>query len=163
MVSDSTMSDVKSDTTDCTDGRSCLLEAVAGLTAAEFEIPNVIGNWSVRDCLAHLVGWDAWMLNAFDRCRVGMPLGPLPTEREINEAAPRDWVNRPVEKLLRRLQETRAELAARAGSLTDEERQAPTIRMGEHELSVNDLIDALVDHDLEHAAQIRTWRKTRLA
>ncbi len=162
MVSDSMMSEVKSDTTDCTDGRSCLLEAVEGLTAAEFDLPNVVGNWSVRDCLAHLVGWDAWVLNAFDRYAAGLPLGPLPTEREINEAAPGDWVNRPMEELLGRLAETRDELASRAGRLTDGERERPCMQIGEHELSVNALIDALVDHDLEHAAQIRTWRKTRV-
>lgn len=163
MVSNSTMSDVKSDTTDCTDGRSCLLEAVDGLTAAEFDIPNVVGEWSVRQCLAHLVGWDAWVLNAFDRCAAGLPLGPLPTEREINDAAPGDWADRPVTHLLRTLHSTRDELAERAGRMTDEERERPWIQMGEHEIAVNDLLDSLIDHDLEHAAQIRTWRKTRVA
>lgn len=163
MVSKSTMSDVQSDTTDCTDGRSCLLEAVAGLTAEEFDLPNVVGGWSVRNCLAHLVGWDAWVLNAFDRAAAGLPLGPLPAEREINDAAPGDWAGRPIEDLLRTLQSTREELAERASRMTDDDRKTPWLQLGDHEISVNDLIDGLIDHDLEHAAQIRTWRKTRVA
>ena len=162
MVSHSTMPDVKSDTTDCTDGRSCLLEAVAGLTEAEFDLPDVIGSWSIRNCLAHLVGWDAWVLNAFDRTAAGLPLGPLPTEREINEASPGDWAERPVAELLDTLERTRDELAERASRMTDAEREQPWLEMGEHTISVNDLIDALVAHELEHAAQIRAWRKTRV-
>ena len=155
------IADAKSDTTDCTEGRSSLLEAVAGLSQEAFEIPNVIGSWSVRDCLAHLVGWDAWAANALDRSATGMPVGPFPTEREINEAAPGDWAGRPIDDLLERLVTTRETLAHLVSRLTDEEREQQTLAVDDKQFSVNYLVDQLIEHDMHHAGEIRTWRKTQ--
>ena len=163
VATDSSMGSVsvKSETADCTDGRTCLLEAVQGLSAEAFDIPHVVGVWSVRDCLAHLVGWDAWFVNAFDRCAVGMPLGPLPTEREINDAAPGDWVGRPIDDLLAMLRSIRDSMTERVSQLTDEERDEKSLEIDGLQISVNELVDGLIEHEMEHAAQIRTWRKTQ--
>ncbi len=161
MVAAGKPEEVKSDTTDCTDGRSCLLEAVEGLQAEAFDIPNVVGSWSVRDCLSHLVGWDAWAVNALERSAAGMPLGPFPTEREINDAAPGDWIDRPIDDLLRMLREIRDTTADHVSQLTDEERDVKSLAVEDAQISVNELVDALIEHDMEHAGQIRTWRKTQ--
>lgn len=161
MVATDESAQVKSDTIDCTDGRSCLLEAVEGLKAEAFDIPNVVGSWSVRDCLAHLVGWDAWAVNALDRSVAGMPVGPFPTEREINDAAPGDWTGRPIRDLLDMLLTMRDTMADRVSQLTDEERDEKSMSIDEAEISVNELVDGLIEHDMEHAGQIRTWRKTQ--
>ena len=155
------VAETKSETIDCTDGRSCLLEAVEGLSEKAFDIPNVVGGWSVRHCLAHLVGWDAWTVNAFDRSAAGLPLGPLPTEREINDAAPGDWAGRPIGELLATLRMMRDNMADRVSQLTDEERDQKSLSMDGTQISVNELVDALIEHDMEHAGQIRTWRKTQ--
>ena len=151
--------EVKSDVVDCTDGRRCLLDAVQGLPQSAFDLPDVIGEWSVRDCLAHLVGWDAWVANSLERAAVGMPIGPLPSEREINDAAPTDWAHRPINDLLTTLHDVRDRMAAHICQLTDAERDEINIHIGEHNTSVNGLIDALVEHEMEHAGQIRSWRK----
>lgn len=153
--------DVKSDTFDCTDGRTCLLEAVEGLKAEAFDLPNVVGHWSVRDCLAHLVGWDAWAVNALERSAANMPVGPFPTEREINDAAPGDWAERPIDELLNMLRTIRDTMATRVSRLTDEEREQKSLTVDETQISVNELVDGLIEHDMEHAGQIRTWRKTQ--
>ena len=155
------VAEAKSDTTDCTDGRTCLLEAVQGLKAEAFDIPNVVGSWSVRDCLAHLVGWDAWAVNALERSAAGMPVGPFPTEREINDAAPRDWIDRPIDDLLDMLRAIRDTMADRVSQLTDDERDVKSMAIDETQISVNELVDGLIEHDMEHAGQIRTWRKTQ--
>ncbi len=151
----------RSETIDCTDGRTCLLEAVEGLADEAFDIPNVVGAWSVRECLAHLVGWDAWMINVFDRSAADLPLGPLPPEREINDAAPGDWVGRPIGDLLAMLRNIRDTIADRVSQLTDEERDEQSLALEGMDTSVNELVDALIEHDMEHAGQIRTWRKTQ--
>lgn len=161
MVATDQSAGIKSDTIDCTDGRTCLLEAVEGLKAEAFDIPDVVGTWSVRDCLAHLVGWDAWAVNALERSVAGMPVGPFPTEREINDAAPGDWAGRPLEDLLRMLRSIRDTMANRVSQLTDEERDEKTLSIDETQISVNELVDGLIEHEMEHAGQIRTWRKTQ--
>ena len=158
---DDQIAEVKSETIDCTDSRSGVLEAVAGLPDEAFDRPEVIGEWSVRDCLAHLVGWDAWAVNALERSLIGMPTGPLPTEREINDAAPRDWADRPISELLVMVREIRESAAAQISQLTDAERAEPSLQVGEKSVSVNHIVDALVQHDNEHASQIRSWRKTQ--
>ncbi len=155
------VAEIKSDTSDCRDGRTCLLEAVEGLGVEAFDVPNVIGEWSVRDCLAHMVGWDSWLLNAFDRCAAGLPCEPTPSEHEINDAAPQEWTSRPIHDLLEMLRTVRESLAERASQLTDAERDEKTLELDGMRISVNDLLDGLIEHDLEHAGQIRTWRKTQ--
>jgi len=155
------VAEIKSDTADCTDGRTCLLEAVDGLSAEAFDIANVIGDWSVRDCLAHLVGWDAWVVNALDQSAAGMALGPFPSEREINDAAPGDWAERPIPELLGMLRSIRDTMAERVSQMTDEERDQKSMQVEDIEMSVNEIVDGLIEHDLEHAGQIRSWRKTQ--
>ena len=151
----------KSDTTDCTDGRSCLLEAVQGLSAEHFDVPNVIGAWSVRDCLAHLVGWDAWASNAFELAAAGISLSTFPSEREINESAPSCWTERPIEELIDTLRDVRHSIVKCVSLQTEEERESPSIEIDGHVMTVNELLDGLIEHELEHASQIRTWRKTQ--
>lgn len=148
-----------SDTVDCESGRACLIEAVEGLAEEHWDTPDVVGVWSVRDCLAHLAVWDAWILAAYDRWAAGEPVGELPAEREINERAPSEWGGRASVELVSTLERGREEIVERLGSLTDRQRDARTIPVGENLISVNDLIDALIEHDLEHTAQIRAWRK----
>ena len=36
-----------------------------------------------------------------------------------------------------------------------------SLSIDETEISVNELVDGLIEHDMEHAGQIRTWRKTQ--
>ena len=153
---------IKSETTDCTDGRSCLLEALHGLPEQAYDRPQVIGEWSIRQCLAHLVGWDAWALNLLERAADGLPPAPMPSEREINDNAPKAWQERPISDLLKMLRDVRDQLAAHASQLTDAERDEAAIEIeaGTH-ISVNDILDSLIEHDLEHTAQIRVWRKTQ--
>ena len=152
--------EIKSDTIDCTDGRSSLLEAVHGLPPESFDLPNVVGDWSVRDCLSHLVGWDCWALRALERSFDGFPVGPFPSEREINDASPGDWRGKPITDLLSMLRRVRDEMAEQLAQLTDDERNAPRLLIDDVTLSANALVDSLVEHDMEHAAQIRSWRKT---
>ena len=90
-----------------------------------------------------------------------MPLGPFPTEREINDAAPGDWVDRPLDDLLGMLRTIRDTMADRVSRLTDDERDEKSLTVEETQISVNELVDGLIEHDMEHAGQIRTWRKTQ--
>ena len=163
MVATEQSAAAKSETIDCTDGRTCLLEAVEGLADEAFDIANVVGDWSVRECLAHLVAWDAWIVNAFDRFVSGMPLGPLPTEREFNDTAPGDWVGRPIGDLLAMLRTIRDTMTDRVSQLTDEEREEKSVVIEgiPEAMSINEIVDGLIEHEMEHAGQIRTWRKTQ--
>lgn len=45
--------------------------------------------------------------------------------------------------------------------MTDEERIETIFKFAERMISANDFVDGFIEHGLEHAAQIRAWRKTQ--
>lgn len=152
--------EARSDTIDLEESRRCLIEAAADLPDHAYDAPNVVGVWSIRDCLAHLVAWDAWVLNALTRYDRGEPIGEFPKEHEMNTAAPDSWAGRRVADLLSALTKSNEELVHRLRAQTDDEREQPCYDIGSDCLSANDVVDALIEHDVMHTADIRAWRKT---
>lgn len=152
--------DVRSDTIDLEDSRHALLNAAADLPAAAYDTPNVVGVWSIRACLAHFVVWDRWVLDALDRADRGEPTSAFPNEQEMNAAAAARWGDANISALTEMLTEAIQELAQRLQAQTDDERETPCFNVGEQCLSPNDVVDALIAHNVMHTADIRAWRKT---
>ena len=152
--------DVQSDTIDLEESRRCLIEAAADLPGAAYDKPHVIGDWSIRDCLAHLAAWDRWVLDALNRYDRGEPIGEFPKEHAMNQAAPQQWADRAIGDLFETLSAANEQLVERLRTQTDDERETPCYDIGTDCLSVNDVVDALIEHDVMHTADIRAWRKT---
>ena len=152
--------EAQSDTIDLEESRRCLMEAVADLPAEAYDEPNVVGEWSIRDCLAHLAAWDEWVLGALNRYDRGEPIGEFPKEHAMNAMAPGEWAQRELQELLQRLSRSNEELVRRLRAQTDDEREHRCYDIGSDCLSANDVVDALIEHDVMHTADIRAWRKT---
>ena len=152
--------EVRSETIDLEESRRCLIEAAADLPAEVYDAPNVVGVWSIRECLAHLAAWDGWLLEALNRYDRGEPIGEFPNEYEMNTAAPEGWAERAMGELFEALGRSNEELARRLRTQTDDEREQPCYDIGADCLSANDVVDALIEHDVMHTADIRAWRKT---
>ncbi len=152
--------EARSDTIDLEESRRCLIEAAAALPAEAYDEPNVVGEWSIRECLAHLAAWDSWVLEALNRYDRGEPIGEFPREHEMNGSAPHRWADRAMAELFEALTGATGELARRLQTQTDDERAQPCYDIGDDCLSVNDVVDALIEHDVMHTADIRAWRKT---
>ena len=95
---------------------------LADRPAEDFDAPTACAGWSVRDVLAHLVG--------FERMLQGGALpeheGPYPdyvknAVGEINEAVVAHWRRRPLKELLEAFTATTAGSLARLRGLSDEE------------------------------------------
>jgi len=102
--------------------RAELLAVVDGLDEAALDRKGVIGTWSVKNVLAHIAAWEAWVVQALP---VRMSTGTTPEdfrqrvedEDRFNseEVAEREELT-PDEQLME-LERTRAELLAYLGSL----------------------------------------------
>src|SRR5215212_9324436 len=140
--------------------RAELLAAISGLDEAALDRKGSIGDWSIKNVLAHIAAWEAWVVQALP---ARMTSGTTPEdfrqraedEDRFNaeEVAEREELT-PDEQLME-LERTRAELVAYLGSLDAAalERKHP---WDTWEGTVPEyLLDALPAHEAEHVEALR--------
>lgn len=134
---------------------AALEAAVAGL--GEAELTRVwLGTWSVRDILAHMVGWHGEMIPALERMSRGeRPFGEGVSYENVdawNEKFAAAGRGRAAAALLRDLGASHRDFLAAAQKVPDE-RFAP-------EKTATRIVDMNGPHHYrEHAAEILGWRK----
>jgi uncharacterized damage-inducible protein DinB len=69
-----------SSTADLDDAREKVVQSFAVLDDAMLDEPGVVGEWSVRQTIAHLLAWDAWEIQALAALERGEDLA-LPDAR----------------------------------------------------------------------------------
>lgn len=141
---------------DLSRSRAALLATIEGLDEAALDRKGVVGEWSVKNVLAHLAGWEEWVVRVLDGAT---PREPLPEDLRsalddfdrFNAAsvAEREEYT-PVEQLmeLERLREALLEAIDRCGDL-----DAPQVWLG-RERPIARLVRIVVDHDREHLEEI---------
>ena len=140
--------------------RAELLAAIGGLDEAALDRKGVVGDWSIKNVLAHIAAWEAWVVEALP---ARMATGTTPAdfmqrvadEDRFNaeEVAEREELT-PDEQLME-LERTRAELLAYVSSLDTAalERKQP---WDTWEGTVSEyLLEALRDHEAEHVEALR--------
>lgn len=140
--------------------RAELLGAIGGLDDAALERKGLIGGWSAKNMLAHIAAWEAWVILALP-ARLANGVTPpdlaarLVDEDAANaeEVAEREELT-PDEQLME-LERNRAELLAYLRGLDQPtlERRSPWQGWGG--TIPEYLLDALRDHEAEHAAALR--------
>lgn len=152
--------EARSSTADLDDAREKLVQSIGGLDDAMLNEPGVVGDWSIRQTLAHLLAWDAWGVEAI----TALERGDVVTEPD-DDSMTRDWYTRTKsfdgDALQRSLRASRAEMVTLLASMSDEERAQARYELGGHSMSPDEFIDGFIDHDSEHASEIRAWRKSR--
>lgn len=149
-----------SSTADLEEAREKLIQSFAGLSDDLLDEANVVGHWSIRECLAHILAWDQWGQDALAALERGEPVTP-PGEHEMNSRAVAGASRESGATLSRRLREARAPILARLAAKTDSERCVACYCLADKTLSADDFVDSFIDHDLEHASEIRAWRKAQ--
>ena len=152
--------EARSSTADLDDARTKLVQSFATLDDAMLDEPGVVGDWSVRQALAHLLAWDAWGVRALAALERGDDL-VQPDDDQMNltwYAKIRTVSGSELQRLLRT---SRNDLVANLAAMSDEERSTPRYELGERLMSADEFIDGFIEHDKEHASEIRAWRKSR--
>jgi hypothetical protein len=140
--------------------RAGLLEGLLGLDQPTLTEKLVYDDWSVKDILAHVAGWDRWE----ERTMRAMVAGEEPDFSVVqdfavsNAAMLADWRDRSLEEVLTELMAARSDWVAFLASLSDEEFFLSRSYYG-HDWTFSDVpMQIQWGHDAEHAKEIVGWR-----
>ena len=152
--------EARSSTADLEDARHCLAQSFAPLDDVLLDEPGVVGEWSIRRTLAHILAWDAWGIAALQALERG-ETSTTPDDESMNTESFKRLRGLRGEALQRLLETSRTELVSRLAAMSDAERAQERYQLNDRLISADDFVDGFIDHDREHAAEIRAWRKTR--
>ena len=148
------------------DGRERFLDVVEGLPDAGWVEGGVVGEWSVKDILAHLSRWEAELIALLYQAG----LGRKPTTAQFSSAS-EDTLNakwyleskdRPLERILTDFEGVREQTIRRVQTIVDADLTDPKRYPWLKGKPLADWIASdSIEHEAEHAAQIRQWRQTR--
>ncbi len=134
--------------------RESFLAAVEGLSDAHMTRP-VVGEWSVKDLLAHVACWEEVLLPDMRR----LARGDAPALAAFDIKKVDEW-NEKLMSLRRHfsLEQARRELELRREQLLDAVAGLPDSALAEGQFARN-LLKVCVIHDGEHEQDIRDWRR----
>ena len=141
--------------------RAELLDLIDGIDHAALDRKNVIGAWSIKNMLAHIAAWEAWVVQALPARLASGTTPPDLAQRLVDEdasnaeeVAEREELT-PDEQLME-LERNRAELLAILRSL-DEATLARSNLWDTWTGTLPEyLLDALRDHEAAHVQELRT-------
>ena len=141
--------------------RTELLDLIHGIDQAAMERKNVIGAWSIKNVLAHIAAWEAWVVQALPARLANDTTPPDLAQRLIDEdasnaeeVAEREELT-PDEQLME-LERNRAELLALVRGLDEATLTRPNPWDTWPGTVPEYLLDALRDHEAEHIEDLRT-------
>ncbi|MEM8532140.1 MAG: DinB family protein [Chloroflexota bacterium] len=139
--------------------RSTLLNAIEGLDESALDRKGLIGDWSIKNCLAHLAGWEDWIAQVL---QAGFANGHIPEHlrsvlQDFNafnaeQVAEREELT-PDEQLTE-LQRVRVALLEIVGHLDEATLNTPQPWAGK-DRSIAFYLNILPHHDEEHLADIQ--------
>jgi hypothetical protein len=147
------------------DNREKLLEALDDLEEQEYVEPCVIGGWSVKDILAHLVRWEAELVKLLWSISQGLNPPTLISsaqENEVNARWKKEDEQRPLELILNDLRSVRKQTSRRVAALSEAELNNPQRYPYLHGIPLCEWIAGeSFRHEAEHTAQILQWKAMR--
>ena len=147
----------RSSTADLEAAREKLLRTVLDLDEWALDEPRMVGEWSLRELLAHLLVWDGWAAATLPALERGEHVR-LPDEAGMNGDALQRFAGRSLHDLIQELQRGSTPILQALAAMTDAQREERRYHVDDRRITPNDLAEGFIQHDLEHAAQIRAWR-----
>lgn len=144
------------------DVRAQLRAVTAGLEPAQLEAPGVVGDWSVKDVLAHLTACEVDMLTRVGKARRGLTPRPPPKTSAAIDAQNARWAAemraRPLDRVLADLDGARQQTVRLVETLNEADLAAAPKWLG---MSLAEYIGGdTCEHEAEHVAQLRAWRQS---
>ena len=141
--------------------RGKLLAALDGLSEDEMARPGAVGQWSVRDVLAHILAWDEEAATRLELLAAGRPqdFARITNEEELeawNASAHERYAGLALAEVMRRLEAVQGRILVGLDSLSDE-------RLGTDAGPVpvrHWLPECTYAHEEEHCADILAWRRS---
>ena len=144
--------------------RAKLDAALEGLNAEELTAPGAVGDWSVKDVLAHVTACDVDLLTNLGKVRRGLKPGRTQLNKaEVqaqNEAWYKELRDRPLERVLADYDAVHAQVLKAVQASGDKELAAPADWLQGRPL-YQYFVDEIVSHEDEHGVELAEWRKRR--
>jgi hypothetical protein len=145
------------------DEREKFMEAIEGLPAEALHEPGVVGDWSVKDVIAHLSMWEAELVRLLWQAAHGEKPTTLHFEDidvdTLNKAWQEQVETRSLEQILEDFRSVREQTERRVSAFSDQDLEdakrypwlggAPLWQWIENDS---------FGHEAEHIEQIRAWR-----
>jgi uncharacterized protein (TIGR03083 family) len=146
--------------------RARLDAALDGLDPDELTVPGPVGEWSVKDLLAHITAWDVDLLTNLGKFKRGQKPGRTAWDSDGIQAQNTAWhaelKDRPLERVVADFDSVHEQLLRQVRGLTDAELEAPADWLQGRPL-FQYFVDHVVTHENEHAAELARWRTERPA
>jgi predicted RNase H-like HicB family nuclease/uncharacterized damage-inducible protein DinB len=141
--------------------RAGLLEQALGLDERALIRAPVIGDWTVKDVLAHVAAWDRWEARTMQSMVAGeMPdFSALHDLNASNAAFVAPWRDRSLGEVLAELQAARTDWVDWLEGLPEEEFFRQRSHDGDDWSFYNAPVRVQWEHDAGHAGEIADWRK----
>jgi deoxyribonuclease-4 len=140
--------------------RTRLLQAIAGLPPEEMSAIPAVGEWSVREVLAHIAAWEWGAAEAIRQALSGQrpDLLDMTDFDAVNAVQVAARSERTLDEILDELHDSRRALVEALGQLNETQFESATAfpHVGR---SLRQLLDW--HHDREHAVQLEQWRERR--
>jgi hypothetical protein len=142
-------------------GRAEVLKSVDGLSYREMTQIPVFDDWTVKDVLGHIIGWDKWTLENLPlilQNRAGEVAAVDPDT--LNQQSLEVWRDRPLSEVLTTIKATHRQILDIIANLDHKEIDMRRTR-GEQIITIRSyVIDIMVDHERQHAEEIQLWRES---
>jgi hypothetical protein len=143
-----------------------LSQVISGLSEKETLAPGVVGDWSLKDVLAHLTRWEAELVKLLWQLSQGRTPASLLVEEidtdEINARWQQEDQARPLDRILSDFHGVREQTIRRLAYFKDRDLNDPKRYPW---LEGNPLWGLMAansfEHDLEHLEQIQAWLRTK--
>ena len=140
--------------------RSKLQKAIEGLSKRELAEIKIYESWTIKDVLAHIIGWDQRTLHTIPlmlQNRAGEIQGV--EVEEHNRASVAAWRDKPLADVLAGLESTYRQLLEMIARIDHIEIDRRRDRNGRIITIRSYVIDVMAEHDRQHAAEIEAWRQ----
>jgi uncharacterized damage-inducible protein DinB len=143
-------------------GRSTLLETIEGLSLRELTQIPVYEDWTVKDILAHIIGWDQRVVHILPLI-VQDQADRIPgvEVQTYNRQSVAQWHGHSFAEVLLAFQTTRQQIIDFIAQLDYPQIDLRHERNGRIITIRSYVIQIMVDHELQHGVEIEQWRKRR--
>ena len=142
-------------------GRSELLESIEELSRRELTQIPIYDEWTIKDVLAHIIGWDQWVVEIL----------PLILQNRADEIAEIDveahnhrsvevWRDKSIDEVLVTLKSTHQQIVDAISAIDHVEIDLRRERKGRTITIRSYVIEMMVEHERQHAMEIEQWRET---
>lgn len=145
------------------DEREKFLEAIEGLPEEAMLEPGVVGEWSIKDIMAHISMWEAWLIRLLWQVAQGQePTKLIPADQvdQVNATWHAQAKDRSLEQVMEDFRQTRKQTARRVLSFSERDLTDPQRYPWAQGKALAEIIAMNTwAHEAEHTAQILAWRQ----